>query len=269
MRCALRLFLPSLLLFLLISSPGLLRAQAPTCANLLDHAKLKGILMAVVKGGQKANGGLGNQRWGVVVDRQGIVCAVTFSGPNPGSQWPGSRLIAASKASTANAFSLQDYALSTGNLFSAAQPGQSLYGIANSPPDLAVAYAGPATDYGQPNDPMVGKPIGGVIVFGGGLALYTRQGVLVGGLGVSGDTSCSDHVVAWRVRHNLQLDGVPMGPAPGQSDNLIFDIANGVSASGFGHPECKGGLPSKEIIESLVKTDPIGPKQLPTSTQLR
>jgi hypothetical protein len=80
---------------------------------------------------------------------------------------------------------------------------------------------------------------------------------------VSGDTACADHVVAWKVRHDLRLDGVPMGPAPGQSDNLIFDIQNGLSASGFGHPECKGGLPSKEIIENLPKIDPTGPKHLP------
>jgi uncharacterized protein GlcG (DUF336 family) len=243
--------------------PGVLRAQAVNCPQLPDHEKLKETLTAVVKQGQKGNGGMGNPEWAVVVNRDGIVCAVTFSGPNRQSQWLGSRIIAASKANTANAFSLQDYALSTGNLYAASQPGQSLYGIASSPPDPAVAYAGPAANYGEPNDPMVGKPVGGVIVFGGGLPLYTPQGALVGGLGVSGDTACADHVVAWKVRHDLRLDGVPMGPAPGQSDNLIFDIQNGLSASGFGHPECKGGLPSKEIIENLPKIDPTGPKHLP------
>src|SRR2546421_3164516 len=29
---------------------------------------------------------------------------------------------------------------------------------------------------------------------------------VVGGLGVSGDTSCADHHIAWRVRNNLGLD---------------------------------------------------------------
>jgi len=42
-----------------------------------------------------------------------------------------------------------------------------------------------------------------------------------------------------------------MGVAPGPSDNLIFDIQNGVSSSGVGHPDCKGGSPSKGIIEQL------------------
>jgi uncharacterized protein GlcG (DUF336 family) len=47
---------------------------------------------------------------------------------------------------------------------------------------------------------MVGKQLGGGIVFGGGLALYSDNDV-VGGLGVSGDTSCADHNIAWRVLH--------------------------------------------------------------------
>jgi hypothetical protein len=37
---------------------------------------------------------------------------------------------------------------------------------------------------------MVGGRIGGVNVFGGGLALYDKHGQRVGGVGVSGDTSC-------------------------------------------------------------------------------
>jgi uncharacterized protein GlcG (DUF336 family) len=46
------------------------------------------------------------------------------------------------------------------------------------------------------NDPMIGKAIGGVIVFGGGLALYAQGGKVVGGLGLRGDTACTDHVIA-------------------------------------------------------------------------
>ncbi len=101
--------------------------------------------------------------------------------------------------------------------------------------------------------------MGGVIVFGGGLALYDKNGKIVGGLGVSGDTSCADHVIAWKTRHTLGLSAVPMGVAPGPSDNLIFDIQNGVSSSGFGHPTCKGGNPSEEIITKLNQTHPTGP----------
>ena len=51
-----------------------------------------------------------------------ISCAVAFSGADRGAQWPGSRVISAQKANTANAFSLDGLALSTANLYSAVQP---------------------------------------------------------------------------------------------------------------------------------------------------
>jgi uncharacterized protein GlcG (DUF336 family) len=55
---------------------------------------------------------------------------------------------------------------------------------------------------------MVGKAIGGVIVFGGGLAIYSNRGKIVGGLGLSGDTPCTDHIIAWKVWQRLHLDAV-------------------------------------------------------------
>src|SRR5438067_3891572 len=83
--------------------------------------------------------------------------------------------------------------LSTANLYSAVQPGGSLYGLQHSNPvDTNVAYASPSSNYGTASDPMVGQKIGGVNVFGGGLALYAAGHVIVGGVGVSGDTSCAD-----------------------------------------------------------------------------
>jgi len=228
------------------------------CSKVPDYNKLKAGLTNAVKEGKGANGGLGNQEWGTVVNRDGIVCAVVFTGPNRGAEWPGSRLISAEKANTANAFSTDNFALSSGNVYSAAQPGNSLYSIVSGP-NPNTAFAGDPQKFGQPDDPFGGKPIGGVIVFGGGLALYDKKGQIVGALGVSGDTSCADHVVAWKTRHALGLDAVPMGVAPGPSDNLIFDIENGVSSSGFGHPGCKGGNPSEEIIKKLTETHPAGP----------
>ena len=62
-------------------------------------------------------------------------------------------------------------------------------------------------------------------------ALY-KGGVRVGGLGVSGDTSCTDHMIAWRTRSNLGLDrvrgvGGPAAAFAGDAthpDNIIFDI---------------------------------------------
>jgi len=233
-------------------------AQSPNCAGLPDYSKLKSTLIATVKEGEQANGGLGNQMWAVVVNRDGIVCAVTFSGPDRSAEWPGSRMIAAEKANTANALSAPNFALSTANVWAASQPGGSLYGlITSAPPNPQAAYAGKPEDFGQQNDPLVGKPVGGIIVFAGGLALYDSKGKILGALGLSGDTSCTDHIIAWKVRHALGLDGVPMGVGQDQTDNIIFDIQNGESASGFGHPVCKGGRPSEDIAKKLPQTHPL------------
>ena len=193
--------------------------------------------------------GLDFQMWGTVVDRDGIVCAVAFTGNNRGEQWPGSRVISAQKANTANSFSLplgpggliDGLSLSTANLYSAVQPGGSLFGLQESNPvDTGAAYKGPSSDFGTSKDPMVGQKIGGVNVFGGGLALYNRSRQVVGAVGVSGDTSCADHFIGWRVRNLLRLDYVPGGVSGDaqRPDNIIFDIAGGASAGGFGHPTC-------------------------------
>lgn len=231
------------------------------CEKLPDHGKLRTVLQSVVKEGKVSNSGLGNQEWAVVVNRDGVVCAVVFSGPDRNAEWPGSRVIAGEKASTANALSSPNFALSTANLYFPSQPGQSLFSLTTSaPPNPQAAYGGNPDQFGQNNDPMVGKPIGGVIVFGGGLALYESKGHIVGGLGVSGDTSCADHVVAWKMRHQLKLDAVPLGVASGANDNMIMDLQNGNSISGWGHPSCKGGQPPEDIVKQLPSKYPVGPK---------
>jgi uncharacterized protein GlcG (DUF336 family) len=214
------------------------------CAQLPSHSDLQA---ALTWARMQTNGGFNLDMWGTVVNRDGIVCAVAFTGANRGSQWPGSRVISAQKANTANAFSLPQLALSTADLYSAVQPGGSLFGLqASNPVDTFVAYGGNPADYGQFNDPMVGGRIGGVNVFGGGLALYNKQGVLIGALGVSGDSSCADHNIAWRTRNRLKLDYVPAGVGPDSTrpDNIVYDITPatgvmiGVSATGWGHPIC-------------------------------
>src|SRR5438105_13270519 len=118
-------------------------AAIPGCDKVPDHAKLRSALQAVAKEGKAANSGLGNQEWAAVVNRDGVVCAVVFSGPDRSAQWPGSRLIAAEKANTANALSLPNFALSTANLYYAAQPGQSLYGLVTAgPPNPQTVFSG-------------------------------------------------------------------------------------------------------------------------------
>lgn len=219
----------------------------------VNHAQLRAALR---KAQAEPNGGFGLQMWATLVDRDGTVVAVAYSGGYRGAQWPGSRIISAQKANTANAFSLPALALSTANLFTAVQPGGSLYGLQQSNPvNPAIAYRGEATDFGTANDPLVGGRIGGVNVFGGGLALYDDKGAIIGGLGVSGDSSAADHNIAWKVRHYLALDYVPAGISPTKDDNIVYDITNGVSASGWGHPSVTPA--AVEIANKLPTTHPL------------
>jgi uncharacterized protein GlcG (DUF336 family) len=229
-----------------------------SCRGLPSHGQLRAALVAAVSA---ETSGLNNHMWATIVNRDSVVCAVAFTGTNRAAQWPGSRVISAQKANTANAFSLDassssngsgqaaGLALSTANLYSAVQPGGSLYGLQHSNPvDTSVGYKGPSPANGTANDPMVGEKIGGVNVFGGGLGLYDAQRRLIGGLGASGDTSCADHNIAWRVRHTLGLDFLAgVGGVSGDAlrpDNIVFDITanpnggTGISTGGFGHPPC-------------------------------
>ena len=215
-------------------------AQAATCV--VDHQKLTEALRASVKpSGGPTNGGLDNNEWAAVVARDGTVCAITYSGETVGDQWPASRAVAVEKAFTANGVSLPGFAISTANLFASSRPGGSLYGVITSnPPNPKLLYEGNASTFGTADDPITGKVAGGVIVFGGGLPLYDGSGV-IGALGVSGDTSCADHNIAWRVRQKLVLDKVPAGVTDQNNDAIIYDIGDdGKSASGFGHPNCGG-----------------------------
>jgi len=234
------------------------KAGGNDCKNLPAYSALKSALDAATS---TETSGLNNQLWATIVDKDGVVCAVAFTGISRGAQWRASRVISAQKANTASSLSLDStsssggsgqangLALSTANLYSAVQPGGSLFGLQESNPvDTKVAYAGPSSNYGTAQDPMVGNKIGGVNVFGGGLALYGQGKKMIGGVGVSGDTSCADHNIAWRVRNNLGLDhlsgvaGVSGDPA--HPDNIVFDITanpnggTGVSAGGYGHPSC-------------------------------
>jgi hypothetical protein len=112
------------------------------CKNLPGFAALKAALATATSA---EISGLNNHMWATIVDRDGIVCAVAFSGVNRGAQWPGSRVISAQKANTANSFSLDSssssdgsgqaagLSLSTANLYAAVQPGGTLYvGVTNN-----------------------------------------------------------------------------------------------------------------------------------------
>jgi uncharacterized protein GlcG (DUF336 family) len=222
-----------------------IKAVVPECAALPGHDELR---EALTRARRADNGGFDLDMWGTVVSRSGTVCAVAFTGESSASQWPGSRAISAQKANTANAFSLPTLALATANLYSATQPGGSLFGLQESNPvNAALAYAGPASAWGQANDPLVGQRMGGVNVFGGGLALYNAQGELVGALGVSGDSSCADHAIAWRTRNALALDYVPAGVGPEGVDQISFD-------GDWKQPHCVNAAKEDAVVKSLPPT---------------
>src|SRR5438094_5978133 len=166
------------------------------CKDLPNDAALKGALDTAV---QAETSGLNLHMWATIVDRDGIVCAIAFSGTDRGAQWPGSLVISAQKANTANSFSLdgssgsngsgdpRGLALSTANLYSAVQPGGSLFGLQfSNPVETATSYQGPSADYGTSKDPLAGNKVGGVTVFGGGLGLYGPSQKLQGAVGLSG-----------------------------------------------------------------------------------
>jgi len=249
------------------------RAQPVDCP--VTFTELENALTAVAPDFTEGNGGLKNNMWATVVNREGIVCNVTRT-DELNAQWPLSRAISAQKAHTAWSLSLDMGtggtvdALSTANLWAATQPGGSLWELTQSNPvDTASAYSGNFNNYGTASDPLVGERMGGVNVFGGGLALYDMDGTIAGAVGVSGDTSCADHNIAWRVRDVLGLDFVPSGVGPlggTVADNIIYDIQSvrgghanhpaTVSTTGFGHPTC--GFGEDAANATIVAFCPIG-----------
>ena len=200
------------------------RASA-SAGDFPNETLLRAQLVAAPNTGGDA-GGLfhGTRMWGSIVDRSGVVQVTTTSQADPSQVWPGSQAIAQAKAYTANAFSLDSLPLSTAMLYTFTQPGHSLNSLGQSNPFDPQALA---TPFGQRAGTQ--KLAGGMIFFGGGVPLY-KNGKVVGGLGVSGDTSCCDHEIAKRVRHLMGMD-----PPGGMTvDDISFSSVDGPSV--FTHP---------------------------------
>jgi len=216
------------LAFLLLPGPAVSAAAQGRCQGLPDEAALKGFLTAAPAAGGDA-GGLfqGERMWGAVVNRDGEICSYTTSTADPTQVWPGSQAIAKSKAYTANAFSLDALALSTAMLYTFTQPGHSLWSLGQSNLFESKFLAPPAGQGGGKN-----QIAGGLIFFGGGVPLYDGGGKIIGGLGISGDTSCTDHEIAKRVRNlaGLNPTGGPL------VDDISYSSTNGPSV--FTHPLC-------------------------------
>ncbi len=227
----------------MLSSGYALAGKNAACPNVSYQQLTDALKASIAKTGGPSNGGLDFHMWATIVSPDGRVCHVTKSGITNNDQWLGSRVISAQKANTAVLFSTHAFALSTANLHASTQSGGSLYGLQFSNPiNLNAAYRGNEHAYGSANDPLKGSQIGGINVFGGGLPLYDGSGSLIGGIGVSGDTSCADHNIAWRVRNALGLDKVPAGVSSNNDDNILYDDQNGGNGNGlldgFEHPDC-------------------------------
>ena len=104
------------------------------------------------------------------------------------------------------------------------------------------------------SDFLKNKRIGGVNVFGGGVALY-KAGVKVGAVGASGDTSCRDHAVAYSLRRNLDLNQFTGSPA------FAVDVLSLVATpSALGqHPICGVADPTTGADVGIVYTAPPPP----------
>jgi uncharacterized protein GlcG (DUF336 family) len=216
-------------LFVFACGLGVSPVLADNCSNVPTASQLRQYLKTASVT-QTPIGGLfeGTRMWAAVVNRDGELCAVAFSTDQAGGVWPGSQAIAKAKAYTANAFSLDDFALSTARLYTFTQPGHSLWSLGQSNLFNPLFLAPPSL-------PNAGRNLiaGGLIFFGGGVPIY-RGGKIIGGLGISGDTSCADHEIAKRVRDLAGLNP-PFGAGKLQ-DDISYTATNGSSV--FTHPLC-------------------------------
>ena len=220
---------------LVIASTASAQAGA-NCRGLPGEAELRALLNQA-HGLADAGGLFGGERmWGAVVNRAGELCAYTTSTTDPTQVWPGSQAIAKAKAYTANAFSLDVLPLSTARLYTFVQAGHSLFSLNWSNPFDPAALAPPTGQHGGQN-----QIAGGLITFGGGVPLYSG-GNIIGGLGISGDTSCTDHEIAKRVRNLAGLN--PPGGA--LADDIVYIGVDPPSV--FGHPVCINTIRNGQFI---------------------
>lgn len=243
----------------MVLATTLIIPNANARSDLPNHSELRRALKSVV--GAEINGGAGLNFWGVVVDRDGIVRTVAFSGRNRSSQLPIGRVVTAAKASTVNALSLNNFVISNPQLSGATQRNGLFQDLPDAYPISDVVYRGPTRLFGTRKDPMIGRITGGATALGGGLALFNDDGEIIGAMAIGGEVHpCADHNAVWMMRDALELDNLPtgIGFSPTGDDNIIYDLdENGVSASGFGTVECSPEATA--ISESLPVNFPIGP----------
>ncbi len=214
------------------------------CAGLPSFSELR---TALISARQQANGGFNLDMWGTIVNRDGVVCAVAFTGNDRGDQWPGSRVISAQKANTANAFSLPNLVLSTANLYSASAARRKPLWPATqqSCRHLCCLWRRSKSIWPaeRSDDGRSYRRRERVRWRTGALRFQSHP---AWGPGGERRFFVRRHNIAWRTRHSLQLDYLPGGVSgdPTRPDNIVYDIATlpgqpaGVSANGWGHPAC-------------------------------
>jgi uncharacterized protein GlcG (DUF336 family) len=172
----------------IVAAPRITLAQEGTPAagaENLTEDELQGIIDAAVAAAEQtpsllrvdAQGNPVTTRMHIaIVDRNGALLALH----SMEDAWTISIDIAQAKAYTAGGLSSNENALSSRSVGVLTQPGGALWNIGNS------------NDPGTGDDTVEER---GLIEFPGGLPLY-KNGVLVGGVGVSGDGVDQDEVVA-------------------------------------------------------------------------
>jgi uncharacterized protein GlcG (DUF336 family) len=166
---------------------GTLAQEATPAAGteMLTDEEMQGIIDAAVATAQQSPSALRVDAQGtpvttrmhiVIVDRNGHLLALY----SMDDAWPVSIDIALAKAYTAAAVSSNQNAISSRSIGLLTQPGGALWNVGNS------------NDPGTGDDTIEER---GLIEFPGGLPLY-KNGVLVGGIGVSGDGVDQDELVA-------------------------------------------------------------------------
>ncbi len=80
---------------LALSATPVFAVSKNNCKGLPDHAALKTVLNNAVV---TETSGFGNEMWATLINRDGVVCAIVFSGEDRDVLWPGSRVAATQKA---------------------------------------------------------------------------------------------------------------------------------------------------------------------------
>ena len=204
---------------------GTASAQGATgCKELPSYSTLRG---ALVQARHASNGGFNLDMWGTVVNRDGVVCAVAFTGNDRGDQWPGSRdfrtegqhgqFVQSTEHRAFDRQSLHGRSTRRQPVWSAGkQSGECGRRLQRQPGEQRTSQR---SDGRRPH--WRGERVWGRS------GLYNSSGELVGAIGVSGDTSCADHNIAWRTRASLGLDYVPhtafnASGDPTHPDNIVY-----------------------------------------------